>query len=265
MRQIYLSICFLLLIAGIVGLQFQFDQDKKTAIYPEPFIVSAPVVKAADLGLDNASADLFWLLGIQYFGSGTSKTNEKLASYLNLATDLDPKFAYPYAFGALLLPSIGQTDQGVSLALKGIRRNVPDYRIPYYLAATYHINLSDTKSAAFYFDLAARTPGAPPNIQKVAANYGARPDLRSQTKDIWQGIYDTTSDEVVKEMAAKYLNHFDLLDALENLSKLYKEKNGHYPTDVNQLVAEKILPNAPIDPFGFQFKFNQENGRAEIK
>jgi len=264
MRQLYLTICFLLIFAGLILVQYQFDQNHKKIALPEPHVLKSDVVMAADLGLHNAAADVAWLSAIQYFGGGVSRTNEKLDDYLFLSTELDQKFAYPYAFGALILPPMGQIDQGIALSKLGIERNIPDYRIPYYLATTFHVN-GDTKSAALYFDIAANTPGAPEGIKKVAANYGSRPDLRSQTRDIWQGIYDTTKDNVVKEKAKNYLDHFDLLTALENLAKVYKERNGKYPDDVAQFVREGILPTEPTDPFDFQYRFNAETGRAEIK
>ena len=265
MKRLYLTICFLLLFSALILVQYQFDSNRAKISTPEPNILKSTVVKAADLGLDNAAADVAWLSAIQYFGGGISKTNEKLSDYLFLATDLDPKFAYPYAFGALILPAANQTDQGISIAKLGIERGITDYKIPYYLAVTYHVNKNDTKDAALYFDMAAHTPGAPAGIKQVAASYGSRSDLRSQTRLIWQGIYDTTKDEVVKQKAKDYIDHFDLLTALENLASVYKEKTGKYPADVDQLVKEGVLPSVLQDPFGFQFKFNSSTGRAEIK
>ena len=265
MKKIYLSICFLLLFGSLIYVQAEYDKNQKKVPNPEPFVPTAAVIKAADLGLHTAAADIAWLAAIQYFGGGQSRTFEKLDDYLFLAADLDEKFAYPYAFGVLVLPGVKSTDEGIEIAKLGIERNIPDYRIPYYLATTYHVEKEDKKNAALYFDLAAKTPGAPAGIKKVAANYGARPDLRSQTRDIWQGIYDTTKDDLVKEKALNYIDHFDILTALENIAKAYKDRVGNYPADVDELVNKGILKEAPNDPFGFQYKFNQENGRAEIK
>ncbi|MFA6963314.1 MAG: hypothetical protein WC227_01180 [Patescibacteria group bacterium] len=265
MKKIYLTICFLLVYAGLILVQYQFDQNHKKIALPEPHVLKSDIVMAADMGLHNAAADVAWLSAIQYFGGGSSRTNEKLDDYLVLSIELDQKFAYPYAFGALALPAIGQVDQGIAISKLGVERKIPDYRIPYYLATTYHVNKEDKQNAALYFDIAANTPGSPAGIKKVAANYGSRPDLRSETRAIWQGIYETTKDEVVKEKSKSYLDHFDLLTALENLAKAYKTKNGKYPVDVDQFVAEKILPSVPEDPFGFEYKFNADTGRAEIK
>lgn len=265
MKKLYLTICFLIAMSGLIYIQYQFDQNKQKQSVPEPLVLRPEIVRAADLGLHNAASDTAWLAAIQYFGGGQTQTYEKLPDYLFLSADLDTRFAYPYAFGALILPGANKVDEGIRIAKLGIEREIPDYRIPYYLASTYHITLNDQKNAALYFDVAANTTGAPAGIKRVAANYGARPDLRSQTRDIWQGILETSKDDVVKEKAQNYIDHFDLMTELEKLAKIYKERNGAYPADVDQLITEKILPNVPADPFGFQYKFNAETGRAEIK
>lgn len=263
MKQLYLTFLFLLLLTGIYISQYFFDQSKKRDPFTQPFIPKADVIKATDLGLDNAAADIVWLESIQYFG-GTPQTDiTQMPEYLNLTTSLDPKFSYPYAFGALVLPNIGQVDQGIALAQKGIQKAEPDWRIPYYLATTYHINKSDAKNAAYYFDIAVRTPGAPENIQKIAATYASNPDTRAQTESIWEGIYETTNDEVVKERAKNYITHYEILTLLENAGAEYKKINGKYPDSVDYLVPT-ILKSIPADPFGFQYRFD-ETGRAVIK
>ncbi len=239
-----------------------YDNDKAKAIYSEPIVFKADIVKVADLGLHNAAADLEWLAMIQYFGGGESRTNEKLDDYLFLATDLDPKFPYPYAFGALILPGFsGQVQKGLEIGQKGIDNGIVDYRLPYYMATTYHDN-NDPVNAAKYFDLAARTPGVPEGIKRVAANYGTRSDKRAQTKSIWEGIYESTKDEVVKERAKNYIIHYELMDLIEKASKEFYNKNGRYPKDVQELVSARILTAVPTDPFGYGFEVDQSNGQV---
>lgn len=248
----------------MISVQYFTDQDRKRIPYTEPLVFRPEIVQAADLGLHNAAADLMWLTAIQYFGGGESRTSEKLVDYLFLSTDLDPQFAYPYAFGALLLPAFGQVDQGIEIAKKGVANNVPDYRIPYYLATTYYINKDDPANAAKYFDLAAHTPGAPDGIKKVTANFGSRADKRSKTIAIWEGIYTTTNDEVVRERAKNYILHLELMDFLEQAATQYFKINNKYPTTPQNLVDTRILTAVPPDPFGFEYVFN-ETGQAQIK
>lgn len=262
-KKLYFTIVFILLICGLFVSQYFFDQNKKKQLPPEPMVLDSKIVKAIDFGLHNAVADFAWLSAIQYFG-GPSKSNyAKLNDYLLLSTELDPKFSYPYAFGSIVLPSIGQTDQAITLAKIGIDKATPDWRIPYFLATTYHIDKNDSKNALYYFDLAARTPGAPKSAQLVVATYHSSADKRDQTKQIWQGIYDSSNDEIVKERAKNYIIHYELMSFLEEAGKFYQKQFGKFPKTPEEMVPA-ILKNVPIDPLGLQFIFD-ETGRAVIK
>ena len=263
MKRSFLASIFILIFACIIVVQIFYDSGKGNRVYVEPLILKPEIVKAANLGLNNATADLEWLSAIQYVGGGESRTYEKLADYLFLSANLDQKFSYPYAFGVLMLPMFGQTDRGLELGQLGIDNKINDWRIPYYMATTYH-QKDDQKNAAKYFDIAANTPGAPDNIKKVAATYGTRADIREKTKQIWIGIYDTSNDEVVRERAKNYILHFEILDLLEQAAKEYYKINNKYPTTPDDLVTGRILRAIPPDPFGFVYVFD-ETGRAQIK
>lgn len=264
MKNAFYSGIFILICAGMVSAQMFYDSAKAKAVYTEPVVFKSDVIKVADLGLHNAASDLFWLAAIQYLGGGDSATYEKLDDYLFLSADLDPQFAYPYAFGALLLPAFKQMDRGIEIAHKGVDNNVADWRISYYLATILYLNKDNLPEAAKYFDLAANTPGAPDGIKKVAANFGTNKDKRDQTIKIWQGIYETTNDEVVKERAKNYIIHLEILNLLDQASEEYNKRNGKYPADINDLVAGRILTAIPPDPFGFEFSIDQ-SGKAQAK
>lgn len=264
MKKIYLLSLFLIFFTGIVISQLFYDQSKAKAKYIEPDLFKPEVIKAIDLGLHNAAGDLFWLASIQYFGGNQSKTYEKLGDYLALTSDLNPKFPYPYAFGTLVLPGIGQTDQAINLAKKGIAESEPDWRIPYYLGTIYYINKEDNENAVKYFDLAARTKGVPDGIKRVAANFGSRGEKRQKTKEIWTGIYETTKDGVVRERAKAYILHYEIIDFLEEAVNQYKKINNAYPKDLNELITGKILKALPEDPFGFEYTID-ESGHVSAK
>jgi hypothetical protein len=254
----------ILILAGAISFQYLFDREKKKVAAPQPYLMPASVVKAADLGLNSAAADYVWIDMIQYYGSYLGDGYKKLADYVKLANDLDPKFSYPYAFATLMLPGEGMVDEALQIGERGLVDSDPDWRIPYYMAVTYHVEKGDTAAAAKYFDIAAKTPGAPPNIQIVAASYGSRPDLREQTRLIWQSLYDNSDDEVVREHAKAYLDHFAILNVLEQAAAIYKQQKGNYPANINDLVSSGIMNYIPQDPFGFTY-YIDEAGRARVK
>jgi DNA-dependent RNA polymerase auxiliary subunit epsilon len=245
----------------VIFSQLFFDTEKSKAQSFEPNVLTADKVKMIDLGLHNAASDLMWLAAIQYLGGAGSKGSPKLGDYLFASTELDSQFSYPYAFGVLMLPMFGSPDKAIELGKKGLKDAEPDWRIPYYMAATYHSEMDNPVEATKYFDIAANTKGAPDNIKWVAANYGTRPDKRERTKNIWIGIMSTTDDEVVRERAKNYVMHYEIIDLLENAAKAYHEKNKKYPDNLEALITSNILRAIPPDPFGSIFKVDG-NGRV---
>lgn len=252
------------LLTLIVFCQIYFDRAKAKEIKPSPYVPNATFVKFVDLGLDNAAASLYWLATIQYFGDWQSDNYQKLDDYIKLVNSLDSKFSHPYAFAALVLPSVGLTDEAIEIGKYGLENADPNWEIPYYLATTYHMQKGDSTNAAKYFDIAAKTPGAPENIAWIAANYGSRPDLRSQTISIWQGIAENSNDPEITKRAEVYIYHFELMNFLEQAAAKYYEIYGAYPDPIDKLVEGKILKEIPPDPFNYEFYIDSE-GRARIR
>lgn len=257
------SLVIIALIAGIYISQQHFDNAKARETKPSPYVPESEVIKAVDLGLHSALSSYYWLAAIQYLGDWQDDSHQKMGDFLELSTQLDPKFSHPYAFATLILPSYNQFDQAVRLGELGIEKAEPNWEIPYYLGTAYHMYKSDSLNAARYFDIAAETPGAPDNIAWIAANYGSRPDIRGQTILLWQSIYENTNDDEIKTRAQLYIYHFELMNFLEEAAASYKDSHGFYPDPIDKLVEDKVLREIPPDPFGYDFKID-ENGRATI-
>ena len=264
MKSVRNIIIIVVLFTGIIFSQRFYDSAKAKEGKPSPYVPAANVVKAMDLGLDSAAASFYWLSAIQYLGDWQVDGYQKLDDYIVLSNELDPKFSHPYAFASLLLPTVGQADKAIEIGKNGIEKADPDWEIPYYTAMTYHMEKGDSANAAKYFDIAANTSGAPDNIKWVAANYGSRPDLRDQTKMIWQGIVENTNDQELRKHAEVYLYHFELMDFLEQAATKYKNTYNSYPDPIEKLVESQILRELPSDPFGYKF-YIDANGRCRIK
>jgi len=264
MKKFLALFIFIVVFGIIIASQLIFDQNRAKTARAESFIPNAKIVKLVDLGLHNAASDIFWTMAVQYYGDSRQKDYKKLYQYLNLITDLAPHNPQPYAFGILNLPDLGMTDEAIDLAKKGLSKSKPDWEIPYYLAAVYHIYKNDPENAHRYFDLAANTENAPDNIKYVAANYGSSKDKRAQSMLIWQGIYENATDLNTKERSKNYLDHLFILDLLDEASARYQLKYNKTPRIPDDLVKDKILRELPPDPLGFQFEFDPL-GKAKIK
>lgn len=248
------AVIIVLLLAFAVSFQYFFDLRKKERPLTPLTVIPAQVIKLGDLGLDSGAASLMWIYAIQQ----ALDHPDDLPRLIKTVNALDPKFSYPYAFAAIILPAFKATEQAIEIAKEGIEKADPDWQIPYYLAATYHSHLKDRKNAALYFDLAANTPGAFEGARVVASRYGTRTNVRDQTKEIWRSIYETSKDELVKESAKNHLVHIGLVEALGKAVSLYRQKYGTYPKDINDLVTKKIIKQIPASPFEVEFYMGEK-------
>lgn len=261
----YFFLILILIALGVIT-QIGFDKQKKSfsasAGY-QPLVAQSGAFDKFNLGLKTVLADYFWLDAIQYYGGWREDHNyQKLADYLKLTTELDPKFSYPYAFSALVLPS-ENIQEGYTIAEKGVSENLNDWQIPYFLATSYHLYKEDKALASKYFDIAARTPGAPDNLSYVSAAYNSAPNNRSTALTIWQAIYDNSTDPEARDRAKNYIYHFELMNFYDEAAAKYQQKNGSWPQTPEDLINGGIVVSLPADPFGFIFYYL--DGKVQLK
>lgn len=204
-----LAFFFVILLAFSGATMSQREYLRAKTILPETVstLPSSPVLKAMDLGLHSATASFVWLKinqGAYTWLDGTEKY-ERFSKEIQTLTDLDTRWGYPYAFGILLLPGLGKNDLAIDLGEKGLKNVPDDWRIPYYLALVYHTNLKDRASAAKHFAIAANVKDAPESVKKVATTYGTQKNRLDEMEKIWETLYETADNELLREQAEKYL------------------------------------------------------------
>ncbi|HTY39840.1 MAG TPA: hypothetical protein VMC43_01990 [Candidatus Paceibacterota bacterium] len=256
-----------LLVAAIISTQIAYDANRvKAADQPLPSL-SAPAARLTDLGLHGAVASFGWASWMSDIIL-ISDTSTKFLNELSFVNNVDPKLSFPYAFSVLVLSGMHRYSKRVSAAIeigqRGTKDAAPDWRIPFYTATTYYLELKDRADAITYFDIAARTPGAPYYIQRFSENFGIAKRDRDATRAIWEAIYNTAKDDDTRLRAQAYLFRLDIFDLLEKAAALYKGKYGHYPNQPEDLVTEHILSEMPQDPFGFHLKIDPKTGEAGI-
>lgn len=256
------------LIAIIVILQYEYDRMRPPALAASSSPISPEMVRGADMGFHAAVASFAWV-GTMPEVLDLFRRKTEFVSDLAYVNILDPKLSYPYAFAVLTLPAIPSrlfpdaVPLAVEIGKRGVRDADPDWRIPYYLATDYYLDLKDMESALHYYDIAARTPGVPQYAARFSLNFGIGTRTREKTRQLWETIRDSTNDEFTKERAQAYIDRLSDLDYLEAAAKIYKEKFGGYPKAPDDLVQKNIVAELPVDPFGFAFKMNAD-GTAGI-
>jgi hypothetical protein len=256
------------LIAAITGTQFLYDAVNSVRPKTAGAGLSPEVVRMLDMGFHSTVGSFLWVATmpdiLDLFNDKTEYLLE--VAYLN---QVDPKLSYPYAFSVLTLPivptSTGYTtglQDAQAIGMRGIANANPDWRIPYYMALNYYLELHDIKDAAIYFDKAAATPGVPFYAERFAQNFGGEQDQRETTIELWTTIRDSTNDPATKACAQAYIDHFELWDYLQTAADQFKKEYGTEPTALNELVTKGIIPGIPEDPFGYSFIIT--SGTVEI-
>lgn len=230
-------------------------------VFIEPQPLTGEAAKIASFGAREFLADIYWLQLIQYYGGGDPFGGyRKLPELFNTIVTLSPKNLIVYQTGLLILPGEGAVDEAIKLGEKG-KRNLPDsWEIPYYLGLVYHIHKDDYAKAAELFLLATTKPGVPENAKYFAAIYYNRAEQRIVAYHMFKTIYDTTSDEHIKERTAKYLVHLEGIFLLEEGVKVFNERFGRRPQDLNELVTRRVIESLPVSPLNLTFTYNPETG-----
>ena len=223
--------------------------------YDVGFVPSAGALRWASLGHPTLAANLTWLRTVQYVGD--SRGNErgwgKLRPLVELVTDLDPRHGYAYQVGANMLSSVGLVSDANAILEKGTR-NVPDrYILPFHRAANAFLYEEDHQLAGRWFEIAARTPGAPAHLRDyVLAQYVKGDDAEAAISFLRQMESEARDDDSQRSIQRQIRHATVERDALaiERAARAYRARFGIAPVAVAQILYAGLLARIPPDPFG---------------
>lgn len=224
-------------------------------------ILNPGMAKCFTLGYDRFLADIFWLSFVQYYGDwkACGAENYRYApAYLRLIISLDPHFVRPYWFCAFVLAGdMGQDKREAAAAAltrhdsqeymrliseyrnspgtieakkildEGIKNNPGDWGIPYITGFSQYLFSRDYKEAARYYRIAARVPGAPAWLEKMAEvmDSGISSLIKLDAAS-WRNTYESAEDPSLKERA-RY-----------ELQKIWSQVYYHAP---NQRIKDRAI------------------------
>jgi hypothetical protein len=261
MKKIFRTGILILLFVAVILFQYGYDVTAVSGSSASARL-SPDFVRAVDMGFHAPVASFAWIGTMPEILDLFFNGKPEYFSDLDFVTSVDPKMSYPYAFSVITVPLITSIPNAVQTANaigeRGLSVADPDWRIPFYIATNYYLELHDKADALRYYDIAARTPGVPSTTERFAINFSIGFGSRDQTKSLWQTIRDTTNDEFTKARAQAYIDRLDELDYLEAAAKQYKAAYGMFPKTPDDLVAKHIISHLPQDPFGFSFLMNSD-------
>jgi tetratricopeptide (TPR) repeat protein len=265
-------------LACVVGMSYWIDAHRPpvdVAAEEEKLYVSAATLKRASLGFNGLAADWYWMRSLQYVGGKIvklpahgqvdhlSQLNLKLLGpLLDATTTLDPQFMQPYQYAAVVLPDV-DVQEAIRIIKKGIVANPSEWRLHSHLGYI-HWQLKDFETARDAYDQGSRIPSAPAWMKAMTARMANDGGSRNTARAIYQQMYEDATDEKIKGMAAKRLEHLNALDqqdALRRLLVTYKTKTGRCPEtwrSVEPLLRSLRVPvnasGAPMDPTGTPYR-----------
>jgi tetratricopeptide (TPR) repeat protein len=250
---------------GVYLDHFRYSGDVEEELMYFP---SGRLTEIASLGFDSLASAMLWLRGIQYYG-----THKKSDHYFLLAehifqtiTDLDPYFLNAYRFGAFVISQdMGQPAGGADLLRKGMRNNFDSWQLPFDLGFLYFVDAKDEKTAAHYFRMASRFPDAPEIAKRFSAFAYKKAGNYDVAKRLWEEIYESTTNEAMKDNAVYALKMIEIDENLVRLDKAlaeYRSRRGSAPRGLRDLVTAGLVRAIPDDPFGGGYFLDPGTGRA---
>ena len=233
------------------------------------YLPDARLLRPLVLGYDNVLANLLWFRTISYFGGHfeTDRAYPWLARMCDLVTDLDPRAEHVYRFAGLILPwEANEVDQGIRLLEKGVR-NLPDaWQLHYYLGMTRYFFEDDADAAAEELGIAARLPGAPPLVGRLAAVMYGRRSNPATTIQFLRELLRNAESEQMRQVLTRSLEDAEFraaAAAIEGAVDTYRQRFGALPPSVDALIAHGIVDGQPPpDPYGGRWEVDQGTGHV---
>ena len=194
-----------LLVAASRGVEGLAQKKHKLEVL---YLPSGQFVAQAALGYRDLAADILWFRMVQYYGGYRMGENDiaLFAHLVDVITDLDPQFTYAYVFGALVMAQdLDQFKQGIGFLEKGVRNNPEDWWLPFELGFLHYVYARDYAQALFYFEKAARLPGAGPQAARFAAFVAAKAGYVETSIAMWEELARTSDNKYIRELAERYI------------------------------------------------------------
>lgn len=266
-----------LLLAAAVGLLMTRDRARQTYQAPPMLWFTSPdAMKRMALGYDSIVSDLYWMRAVVYYG-GQRLAADAPANYdllyhlLDLVTTLDPRFNIAYRFGAVFLADSypngpGRPDQAIALLQRGWERT-GRWEYLHDIGFVNYWWLNDYPAAAEWFEKAAAVPGAPAYLRGLAATTLAQGGNRQSSRLLWQQVLNAGDAEWMKgnaEFRLRQLDAMDVIDALNEASRRYAERNGRPPASWQELATVVRLQGVPLDPDGTPYALDPTTGIVDL-
>ena len=251
---------------GAIQIPLVHWSSSKPKLQQLTYLPSGDYLRMASLGYRELAADLLWLQAIQVIGE--QKLSEEEGHWLYDAVDrittLDPKFVRAYEAGShALCILVVMPEKSNRLLEKGMQHNPQEWKLPFLLGINYYFELGDDEKAAEAMAKAARLPGAPEGIARLAAKLFVSAKSPQQAVELLAKVYEETSDENIRKTLEIRLKESLVerdIQILEQAISRYQASHSRPPEQLENLVEQGLLRELPKEPFGGHYLYEPSTG-----
>ena len=159
----------------------------------------------------------------------------------------------------------GRPDLAVALLKKGIAAQPDNWRYYHDIAFVQYWQLHDTKTAAEWFRLAQKQPGAPAWLEPVAASMLIEGGDRQSARVILQQILNSP-EEWLQQMARRALLQLDALDLIDRARPVIVRNAppAGTPYSWQWLIQRGVVSRIPEDETGVPFEIDPSTGALTV-
>lgn len=268
-----------LLVAGFTGVwqlqkRIDADQEATRVEVDELAFRSGSMVKRMSLEYAPLVGAIYWTRVVQYFGEKHrlhDRNLELLWPLLDIATTLDPQLLVAYRFGSAFLSDkpprgAGRPDLAVELLERGLKANPEEWRLYQDLGNVYYFDAKDYLKASRAFEEGSKNPNAYIWMKVMAAKIAGEGSSPETSYFLWQQVYQTSTDPLVKKNAEEHLRLMRVELDLKEINRLadeYEKKTGRRATWIGELEQAGLTKGVPRDPDGYPYVLG-EGGKAEL-
>jgi tetratricopeptide (TPR) repeat protein len=268
-NQLLLGVGAILLLACVGWLQGELDRRQDRTVAQIESLAQLPkgeYLKPALLGYHHVGADLLWLKLVQVIGKKRNSADEYEWMYhaLDVITTLDPRYAYAYYAGGVILGDLAnRPDLSNRLLEKGVTANPDVWNIPFLLGYNHYFLLGDPAKGAEYIMRAARLSDGPSYLPGLATRIAAEAGSPETALAFLEARLRETQDPEMREVLAYRMKEVIIerdLRILEDAVEAYRTQHRTLPATLTDLVVAGAFPSLPQEPFGGDYRLDPKTG-----
>lgn len=257
------GLLFLFLFAfGILIGPFSRRMHERPLIEKLGYIPEAPLLRIATADQKSLAAAWLNFRTMMYYGGLPASDKEQgalspdyagIERTLHAATRLDPYNMDSYYFGqATLVWDLQHFAEANALLDYGMQHRPWDFYLPIFAGFNAAYFMKDYENAARYYRRAGELTGSD-LFMKLSGRYLYETGQTEQAIAYLTMMVQGASNEAIRKSLAIRLEAFQAARTIEKARDHYRQRNGHLPTNVDELLKSGDLAGLPRDPYGGTF------------